>query len=273
MTLMRTIEKGGMKGFVPILLVLMIFAGCAAGVKKSFTIVSDPPDAVIKVVSGEDLKESTYSSPAEITVRMQKDSRLWPKNFVEVSRDAYKPKKILIRDIKDGQRITVSLDRIVRYSLKHRLVSPVVSEDISFDDKMISISFSIDEQSFGMSLTNHTSLPLRILWDRAEYTDVNNRPHRLMHSGVRPQDRNNPIPAQTVPAGVTIKQALMAADSFIYNPEKKAYESRPIFPLDSDIAAELKGRVFYLFIPIEIDRQIIPYNFKIEITDAVKQGV
>ena len=34
---------------------------------------------------------------------------------------------------------------------------------------------------------------------------------------------------------------------------------------------EVKGKTVILFVPVEINRQIIPYNFKIEITDAVKE--
>ena len=54
---------------------------------------------------------------------------------------------------------------------------------------------------------------------------------------------------------------------------RKSYDIRPLFPLESAVAAELKGRAVILFIPVEIDRQIIPYNFKIEITDSVKETV
>ena len=56
-------------------------------------------------------------------------------------------------------------------------------------------------------------------------------------------------------------------------PERKGYDMRPLFPLESDDAAGLKGKSVILFIPVEINRQIIPYNFKIEITDSVKEGV
>jgi hypothetical protein len=35
----------------------------------------------------------------------------------------------------------------------------------------------------------------------------------------------------------------------------------------------LKGNIIILFIPVEINRQIIPYNFKIEITDSVKETI
>jgi len=259
-----------MKKYLVLVCVLMLASGCASGMKKSFTVIADPPDSEIKVVSGSDLDVEKYRSPAKITVRIPKDSGLVVKNVVEISKDTYKPWKIQLRDIKEGEVLNIKLDKVVAYRLKYRLISPMPSDEIKFKDKILSLSFMIGEQSFQMSLANLTTYALKILWDRAEYTDVNNRAHRLMHSGIRPQDRNNPIPAQTVPAQGSIQQTVMPISSVIFSQEKKAYENFPLFPLDSDMAAGLKGRVFYLFIPVEIDRQIVPYNFKIEIAEAVK---
>ena len=259
-----------MRKYLLIALALIFASGCASGIKKSFTVVADPPDSDIRVVSGSDLEAEKYRSPAKITVRIPIDSRLLVKNIVEISKDTYKPRKIQLRDINEGEVLNIKLDKVVQYRLKYRLISPVQSDEIRFQDKILSVSFIVGEQSFQMTLANLSAYPLKILWDRAEYTDINNRARRLMHSGVRQQDRNNPIPAQTVPVQRSVQQTVMPISSVVYSQEKKGYESLPLFPLDSDMAADLKGRVFYLFIPVEIDRQIIPYNFKIEITEAVK---
>jgi hypothetical protein len=259
-----------MRKYLLIALVLIFASGCASGMKKSFTVIADPPDSDIKVVSGSDLEVEKYRSPAKITVRIPKDSRLFVKNVLEVSKDTYKTQKMQLRDIKEGEVLNIKLEKVVAYRLKYRLVGPVQSDEIKFSDKIISVSFVIGEQSFQMNLANLTAYPLKILWGSADYTDVNNRSHRLMHSGIRYQDRNNAIPSQIVPPQGSVQQTVMPISSVVYSQEKKGYENFPLFPLDSDMAAGLKGRIFYLLIPVEFDRQIIPYNFKIEITEAVK---
>ncbi len=259
-----------MKKYLVLACALMLASGCASGMKKSFTVIADPPDSDIKVVSGSDLNVEKFRSPAKVSVRIPKDSRFLVKNVVEISKDTYKTQKIQLRDIKDGEVLNIKLDKVAAYRLKYRLIAPAQSEDIKFQDRIISVSFAVSDQSFQMSLVNLTAYPLKILWGSADYTDVNNRSHRLMHSGVRYQDRNNAIPAQIVPARGSIQQTVMPISSVVYSQEKKGYENLPLFPLDSDMAALLKGRTFYLLIPVEIDRQIIPYNFKIEITEAVK---
>ncbi|HWR72945.1 MAG TPA: hypothetical protein VN604_07225, partial [Nitrospirota bacterium] len=95
--------------------------------------------------------------------------------------------------------------------------------------------------------------------------------HRLMHSGVKLQDRNNPIPAQMIQPGEMLKQMVFPITLVSYSQEKRTYENKFLFPLDSDLAQALKGRTFYLFLPVEMDRQIIPYNFRFQITDAIKE--
>jgi hypothetical protein len=264
-------EEDQMKKFLIAVLALAALTGCATGVKKTFTVATEPPDAVIRVVSGEGLGEKKYASPAEISVRIPVHSGLAAKNVMEVSHEAYKPKKIALRSIRDGEKLMVKLDKIVRYGLAGRMLGPLPSKDLRFQDQVISVSFEVTEQGFLMNLTNLTSYELKILWNQAEYTDTSNRARRLMHSGIRYEDRNNALPPQSVPARGSLQQKMMPVSSVVYSEEKKGYEVQPAFPLDTDAAQALKGKVFYLFLPMEYNRQIIPYNFKIEISDVVKK--
>jgi hypothetical protein len=252
-------------------------SGCSGVVAKNFKVFADPPDSTIRVVSGIDLKELKYRSPAAITAEVPKDSALAAKAVLEVSKDNYQPKIIALRDVNEGETLNIKLEKIlqniVRYKLSFRLVSPVVSQELQFRDKIITASFTVGEQGFQMRFENLSAYDVKILWDRAEYTDVNRQTQRLMYSGVRFPDRNNPIPDQIVLSGSSVQEAVIPINKVIFSQQKKAYEVQPLFPLESDAAAGLKGKAVILFIPVEVNRQIIPYNFKIEITDSVKEIV
>jgi hypothetical protein len=247
-------------------------AGCSTVVTKHFKVIADPPDSIIRVVSGVKLQEQKFSSPAAITVVVPKDPQLAAKSILEVKKDHYQSKTFPLRYIATGDTMIVKLDRlpdILKYKLSYRLVGPVVSEELQFRDKVVAVSFAVNEQSFQLSFKNLSSKDAKILWDRAEYTDVNGQTHRIMHSGIAFQDRNNPIPDQPVKARASIQEAVIPISN-VFMSQKKSYEIRPLFPLEGDAAADLKGKAVILFIPVEMDRQIIPYNFKIEITDSVK---
>lgn len=251
--------------------------GCSAVVTKNFKVFADPPDSVIRVVSGVELKELKFRSPATIAAEMPKDPAFAAKAIMEVSRDNYQPKTIALRDINDGDTLTIKLEKIlrdlVRYKLSYRLVSPVASQELRFRDRSVAVSFTVDEQWFQMRFENLTAYDVKILWERAEYTDVNKQTHRLMHSNIRYQDRNNPIPDQFVLSQGSVQQAVIPVSNVYMSQQKKGYDVRSLFSLESDGAAGLKGKSVILFIPVEINRQIIPYNFKIEITDSVKETI
>jgi len=261
-----------------ILMLAVIFAsGCAGTATKNFKVFTEPADAVIKVVSGVELKEQKYASPARITVEVPTDPALAGKAILEVTRDDFKPKTILLGSIQDGDTLNLKLERIprdnVRYKLSCRLVGPAVSQELQFRDKVLSVAFVVEEQSLQMRFENLSARDVIILWEQAMYTDVYRQGHRLMHSGIRFQDRNNPLPSQTVQSHETVQEAVIPVTNVYMSQEKKGYDIRPLFPVKGDAAAELKGKTIGLFIPVELDHQILPYNFRIEIIDVVKEVV
>jgi len=266
-----------MKRIVAVALAAVLATGCSSAATKNFKVIADPPDADIRVISGRDLKEQTYRSPAAVTIEVPSDPALAAKAILEVQRENYQPKVIALKDIRPGETLTIQLEQIIQkaamYSLRYRMRAPAVSSELRFRDGVISVTFSIAEQMFNMRFENLTDREVKILWDQSEYSDVNSQPHRIMPSTVHFPDRNNPLPEQIVPAKSSIQEDVIPVSNVFLSRDRKGYYVHALFPLDSDAAAGLKGKSFSLFIPVGVDRVIIPYNFKIEITDAVKETV
>lgn len=266
-----------MKRYIVAVFAAIIAAGCSSTVTKSFKVFADPPDSDIRVVSGTDLKELKYRSPAAVTAEVPSDPAVASKTFVEVSKDSYKPFTLGLQNIRDGQTLNVRLEKIVqsmfRYRLAYRLVSPAASETLQFKDATIAVSFTVDGQSIQMHLTNLLDREVKVLWEDAQFTDVNKQTSRLMHSGIRFQDRNNPLPVQVVTPRASVQEGIIPINRVFFSQQKKAYETKPLLPVDSEAGAQLKGKTINLFIPVQVDRSIIPYNFKIEITDSVREDV
>ncbi len=264
-----------MKRLVVAALAAVLAAGCStAGMAtKHFKVFVEPADSVITVASGPELKEMQYRSPATVTADVPKDPARASKAVMTVRRDNYKPMIVPLRDVLDGQTLNIKLEpsKIIQYRLSHRLVSPIVSDALEFRDSAIAISFTVGEQAFQMRFENLTSRNVKILWERAGYTDAAGQTHRIMHSGIRFQDRNNPLPDQVIPPRAAVQEAVIPINKVYYVQQKKTYEIRPLFDLTSDAAAGLKGRTITLFIPLEMNGVIIPYNYRIQITDAVKE--
>ena len=264
-----------MKRYAVVVLAAIMASGCSSVVTKSFKVFADPPDADIRVVSGLELKELKYRSPAAVTAEVPKDPALASKAYLEVSRDSYKPFTLALRDIRDGQTLNVRLEKIMqslfRYRLAYRLVAPAVV-------RYAPVQGHDHRRIVHGRRPVHPDAPyeparpeVKVLWDQAQFTDVNMQTSRLMHSGVRFQDRNNPIPDQVVPPRAAVQEGVFPVNRVFFSQQKKAYEPKLLIPVDTEAAAELKGKTVILFIPMEINRQIIPYNFKFEITDSVRK--
>jgi hypothetical protein len=268
-----------MKRKVAAAIAVFLAFGCSSTTTKNIKVFVDPPDAVISVVSGPYLQELKYHSPGALTIELPKDPALASKAVLEVRKDAYITRTIALRDITEGQTLSIKLEKVTqhdfayRYRLNCRLVAPAASDTLQYRDDAIAISFVVADQSFQMRLENLTAANIKIIWDRSQYTDVNMQSHRLMYSGVRLQERNNPIADQIVRPHVLIQEAVFPVRNVFFIPQKKTYEIHPLFPLENDGAAGLTGKTFSLFIPIEIDRAITPYDFKIEIINAVKEPI
>ncbi len=265
-----------MKRLVVAALAAVLAAGCSTTgmVTKNFKVFVEPSDSVITVASGPELKERQYRSPATVTADVPKDPARSSKAVMTVRRENYKPMIVPLRDIMDGQTLNIKLElsKIIRYRLSYRLVSPIVSDTLQFRDSAIAASFTVGEQTFQLRFENLTSRNIKILWERAGYTDANGQSHRIMHSGIRFQDRNNPLPDQVVPPRSTVQEAIFPISKVFLVQPKRTYEIRPLFELNTDAAAGLKGKTITIFIPLELNGVIVPYNYRIQITDSVKEG-
>jgi hypothetical protein len=301
------LKKYRKNGYFILAATYLYIAGCSGSiVTKSFRVITEPPDAVITVASSIEQHKNKYTSPAVIAVDVPSDSTITAKSYLTVTKSNFKPVVIPLRHISTGDSIKIKLDKIVapfqkEYStsantgsdvsrLRYRLLSPAMSDnlksqlgtrsltstlsdEIKFVDQIVSISFLVSRQSFEMRLTNLSRYPLKILWDRAEYRDIHARCSRLMHSGIRYQDRHNPIPDQIIIPSASVQEIITPVKNVHVSSPGRGYEINPLFDGESAGLAGLYEKVFDLFIPIEINRSIVPYNFKIQILDPSSMSV
>jgi hypothetical protein len=103
-----------MRRFVMAALAALLASGCSGVVEKRFKVFTDPGDAVIRVVSGTELKELKYRAPVTITAEAPTDPALAAKAILEVSRENYKSKIIPLSEIKDNGLLNIKLEKDMR---------------------------------------------------------------------------------------------------------------------------------------------------------------
>jgi len=261
-----------MKRILVLALALAATVGCASsGIKKQFTLTVDPPDAQITVITTAGQPGGPYHSPANISVQVPVDRSLAAQSRVVISRENYKTIVLPLSSVQ-GTSVRIKLAKAIQYRLKYGLITPVRSNDLAYQDRVLAVRIMPREQNIEFKIDNLTQQPLKILWDTASYTDASGRQHRVIHSGIKWEKRSERVPPQTILPGETLQGWVMPESSIAYSAEKKGYVAKPLFVLDSESALALKGRTVNLFLPIELDRAIIPnYSFTIEIEDVIKE--
>ncbi len=255
-----------MRKIVILALALLAASGCVAS--RQFTLIVDPPDAQIEVIGRGDPPGTSYRSPASISIPA--DHAVAAQSRVLISRKNYKPIVLQLSSVQ-GDSIRIRLQKASQYRLKYSLAAPVRSDDLTYRDKILAVTIVPRDQHIDLKIDNLTRKPLTILWETADYTDVMYRPHRLIPSGIKWENRANRVPPQTIPVGGTLQESVTPADSIAYSGEKKGYVAKPLFVLDSDSALSLKGKTMSIFLPVAVDGAIIPdYNFRINIDDVIK---
>jgi len=147
-----------------------------------------------------------------------------------------------------------------------------------FEDGMIKIVWLPTSSRFGFFLTNKTSHSIQIIWDEAAYVDVSGMSKRVMHSGVKYIDRNNPQPPTTIVRGGTISDIVFPTDNVYYvSGQYGGWREHPLLPqhgivsgnqyarpTKEDIdntARTVVGKNIQVLLPIKIEDVVNEYLF------------
>jgi len=251
--------------------ILLALCGLASAAEKqkTFNLVVDPPDASVKILSGNELREQRYHTPATITVVLPQDPGLARRAVVEITRDDYKPAVMALQSIRDGERLKIKLEKIVRDRIKFSLLGPDPSEDLAIRDDTLSMDLTVDEKQFHVTIANRSAQTISVVWQRAQYIDTDGRPHRLLPAGIPLEERNLPFRVQTMLPGITLHQALTPVDSISFSRGTGTFQTQPLFAMHD--AGDLTGKVFDLLIPVDIGGKIVSYGFKVKIAGVERK--
>ena len=149
-------------------------------------------------------------------------------------------------------------------------------EKYYFEDEMVKIIWIPTPFQISFILTNKTSHSIKILWDEAAYVDENGVSHRVMHSGVKYIDRNNPQPPTVVVRKGTVSDLVFPTDYVYYASGKYGgWRETPLFPNSGYDIEELKekaekyvGKTLQVLLPLQIEGVVNEYIFSFKINSV-----
>lgn len=162
-------------------------------------------------------------------------------------------------------------------------IDSTYSSICNFKDSLINIEWSIQHNKLFFNLVNNTQNTLSINWDDIIFVDINGKSYRVIHSGIKFNEKEKPqVPTNVIRLG-SINDLLIPAEKITYF---KGYMSDfsglnipsqwlagPIIPTCCSqnkqetevLAPENVGKIFQVLLQIDINNNPCDYIFSFKI--------
>lgn len=151
-----------------------------------------------------------------------------------------------------------------------------------YKDDKIDIIFSIGVKSVNFNLKNKTEDVIKIIWDEASFVKFG-KTHRVMHQGVKYNDRNSSQPPTVIPSQASLDDLVVPTDNVYWqegfysqygsSPGKwKEYDLFLQYDLNNpklkeEILSSI-GKKFSVYLPIQYKGKTLDYTFNFIITNV-----
>lgn len=136
----------------------------------------------------------------------------------------------------------------------------------NYSDDNISIEWTTGRTQLHFVIKNQSNASIKLLWDDMSYVKYN-KTHRVIHKGIRLNDKELEQANSVVPKGASYDDMLMPTDNIKYNNYSKAWEAEDLdimfyeSPKDSRNRDILEKSTFQVLFPIIINGKRIEYTF------------
>jgi hypothetical protein len=147
-----------------------------------------------------------------------------------------------------------------------------------FEDEMVKIAWVPGTEGISFALHNKTKHSIKLLWNEAVFIDPQGTSHRVMHNGVKFNDRNGDQPATVIPRLGNISDNIVSVDQVRLAGEA-GWITDDFLPTPiafSEVQAEefaaqvtpYIGKTFQVLLPLQIEDVTNEYIFSFKILDA-----
>lgn len=149
------------------------------------------------------------------------------------------------------------------------MIKPKVNKDLVYEDANIKISFNISKKQISFELKNKTEEPIKVDWNQVSYVDVLGGSHRVMHKGVKLNERENPQSPSIIPPTANISDLVYPTDYVSFTSGKYGGWSEEVMFPEGPKAKLYKAKNFSVFMPLEINGKTKNYFFGFKIDDVI----
>jgi len=151
-----------------------------------------------------------------------------------------------------------------------------------FEDGLVRILWLPAQTGFYFQIFNKTDNSIKVIWDEAVFVDQFNKSHRVMHSGIKYNERDNPQPPTVIIRKGSIDDFVAPTDyvyfyrgyssQYIFDPSE--WRHLPLINIKSEESAKTGndaqstiGKKLQVLLPLEIQGNVNDYIFEFSVTD------
>ena len=147
----------------------------------------------------------------------------------------------------------------------------------NYEDDMVRIIWIFTPSRISFSLQNKTAHTIKIIWDEAAFLDENSLNHRVIHSGIKYNDRYKPQPPTIIMRNSSINDVIIPA-SYVYAVQgsgETRWAEKPIFPCYGQEASLLQeaaeksiNKNIQILLPLEANSFLHEYIFTFKVANV-----
>lgn len=150
-----------------------------------------------------------------------------------------------------------------------------------YEDDYIDIVWFVSNKQFNFVLENKSNHTIKINWDDISFVDCNGKTGRVMHSGVKYNERNNSQPSSTIPKKASISDLLLPTDNvYFISGQYGGWNESPLIPsvyktreAFASSASTYVGKTMKILMPIMIENVQNDYTFEFTISSLLNPEV
>lgn len=128
-------------------------------------------------------------------------------------------------------------------------------------DNIIDIRIRTANDVFSFNIKNVSDATIKIVWDDAVFVDVDGTIQKVMHSGTKYSERNNPQMPTTIIKNTSVDDIACPVEKVYYNKIENKWESAPLYGNDGIDRSLYDGKNIRLMLPIQYNENIYEYLF------------
>jgi hypothetical protein len=152
-----------------------------------------------------------------------------------------------------------------------------------YEDELIKIAWFPSSTQFGFVLENKSDYSIKVIWDDAAYVNTKGSSGRIIHSGIKYNERNNLQPSTVIPKNTYLDDIIIPTENIYYEEWSllwgyagAGWRTNAILPNKADSKKELNrmtkffiGKTVKILLPLQVQETVNDYIFTFNITDFV----